>query len=143
MSSGKFKHVILLGIFVLLIISVIYAMSLYFPKYDEFFFELAVLGIEGKAADYPKELAIGEEGVVTVGIVNHEHEPVTYRIEVIIDGDKNKEVGPVGLEHNEKWEGITAFTPNEPGENQKVEFLLYRQGQTDVYQSLHLWVDVM
>lgn len=86
---------------------------------------------------------MGEEGRVTVGIVNHEHEPVTYRIEVIIDGDKNKEVGPVGLEHNEKWEGITAFTLNEPGENQKVEFLLYRQGQTDVYQSLHLWIDVM
>lgn len=113
------------------------------PKVGEGFTEFYILGIEGKAADYPKELAMGEEGRVTVGIVNHEHEPVTYRIEVIIDGDKNKEVGPVGLEHNEKWEGITAFTPNEPGENQKVEFLLYRQGQTDVYQSLHLWVDVM
>lgn len=113
------------------------------PKVGEGFTEFYILGIEGKAVDYPKELAMGEEGRVTVGIVNHEHEPVTYRIEVIIDGDKNKEVGPVGLEHNEKWEGITAFTLNEPGENQKVEFLLYRQGQTDVYQSLHLWVDVM
>ncbi len=113
------------------------------PKVGEEFTEFYILGIEGKAADYPKELAMGEEGRVTVGIVNHEHEPVTYRIEVIMYGGKNKEVGPVGLEHNEKWEGIIAFTPNEPGENQKVEFLLYRQGQTDVYQSLHLWVDVM
>ncbi len=113
------------------------------PKVREGFTEFYILGIEGKAADYPRELAMGEEGRVTVGIVNHKHEPVTYRIEVIIDGGKNKEVGPVGLEHNEKWEGIIAFTPNEPGENQKVEFLLYRQGQTDVYQSLHLWVDVM
>jgi hypothetical protein len=28
------------------------------------------------------------------------------------------------------------------GDNQKVEFLLYKNGSAEVYQDLHLWVDV-
>ena len=132
---------------VLLIIVLLGALGMlgYFiatPKASESFTEFYILGTEGKAADYPEKLAMGEEGTVIVGIINREHEPVTYRIEVVIEGDKNNEAGPVELEHDEKWEGIVAFTPNEPGEDQKVVFLLYKQGQTDVYRSLHLWVDV-
>lgn len=108
----------------------------------EKFTEFYILGTSGKATDYPEELTVGEEGRVIVGIVNHEFEPVTYRIEVDIDGVSNNEVKPVALEHSEKWEELVAFTPQRIGDNQKVEFLLYRQGQTEAYQTLHLWVDV-
>lgn len=85
---------------------------------------------------------MGEEGKVMVGIINREGKSVTYRVEIMIDGVKNNEVGPVTLEHNEKWEVIAGFTPNRAGSNQKVEFLLYRQGQSEVYQRLYLWVNV-
>jgi len=112
------------------------------PKVGERFTEFYIEGLEGKAADYPKELVAGEEGKVIVGIINREHETVTYRVEVVIGGVKNSEVGPVTLNHDEKWEEIVGFTPDKAGDNQKVEFLLYRQGQNEVYQSLHLWVDV-
>jgi len=112
------------------------------PKVGERFTEFYIEGLEGKAADYPKELALGEEGKVIVGIINREHETATYRVEVMIDGVKNNEVGPVALDHDEKWEEIVGFTPNKAGDNQKVEFLLYKQGQNEVYQRLHLWVDV-
>ena len=112
------------------------------PKVGERFTEFYIEGLEGKAADYPKELTMGEKGKVIVGIINREHETVTYRVEVVIDGVKNNEVGPVALDHDEKWEEIVGFTPNKAGDNQKVEFLLYRQGQNEVYQRLHLWVDV-
>ena len=54
----------------------------------------------------------------------------------------NNEVGPVTLEHDEKWEEIVDFTPDRVGDKQKVEFLLYRQGQSEAYRRLHLWVDV-
>ena len=106
------------------------------------FTEFYVLGISGKAMDYPKKLGVGEEGMVIVGIVNRENEPVTYRVEVVIDGIKNKEMGLVMLEHGEEWKEVVGFTTNRVGDNQKVEFLLYRQGQSEVYQWLHLWVDV-
>ena len=85
---------------------------------------------------------MGEEGKVIVGIINWEHEPVTYRVEITIEGVKNKELGLVMLKHDEEWEEIVGFTPDRAGDKQKVEFLLYRQGQSEVYQRLHLWVDV-
>jgi len=108
----------------------------------ESFTEFYILGLSGEAADYPRELVVGGEGKVMVGIINQEYEPVTYRVEVVIDGVKNNEVGPVTLEHDGEWEGIVSFTPDRAGDKQKVEFLLYRQGQSGVYQRLHLWVDV-
>ena len=113
------------------------------PKVGESFTEFYLLGLSGKATDYPEELVMGEEGEVMVGIINREHEPVTYRVEVVIDGAKNGEVGPVILDHNGRWEGIISFTPERAGDNQKVEFLLFRQDRSEVYQKLHLWVDVI
>ncbi len=112
------------------------------PKVGERFTEFYIEGLEGKAIDYPKELVVGEEGKVIVGIINREHETVTYQVEVAIDGVKNNEVGPVALDHDEEWEKMVGFTPGKAGDNQKVEFLLYKQGQSEVYQRLHLWVDV-
>ena len=112
------------------------------PRVGERFTEFYIEGLEGKAIDYPEELVIGEEGKVIVGIINREHETVTYRVEVTIDGVQNNEVGPVALDHDGEWEKIVGFTPNKAEDNQKVEFLLYKQGQNEVYQRLHLWVDV-
>ncbi len=112
------------------------------PKAGERFTEFYIEGLEGKAADYPEELVVGGEGKVIVGIINREQETVTYRVEVAIDGVKNNEVGPVALDHDGKWEEIIGFTPGRAGDNQGVEFLLYKQGQEEVYQRLHLWVDV-
>jgi len=112
------------------------------PKVGERFTEFYIEGLEGKAIGYPKELVVGEEGKVIVGIINREHETVTYQVEVAIDGVKNNEVGPVALDHDGEWEEIVGFTSGRAGDNQKVEFLLYKQGQNEIYQRLHLWVDV-
>ena len=79
---------------------------------------------------------------MTVGIINREHEPVTYRIEVLIDGVKNNEVGPVMLEHDGEWEATLNFTPDRPGDNQKVAFLLYKNEESEIYLTLHLWASV-
>jgi len=112
------------------------------PKVGERFTEFYVLGLEGKAIDYPEELKVGEEGKVVVGIINREHETVSYRMEMRIDGVKHKESGALVLGHDERWEEIVSFTPDRAGDNQKVEFLLYKEGQSEAYQSLHLWVNV-
>jgi len=112
------------------------------PKAGERFTEFYLLGLGGEAEGYPSLLRVGEESKVTVGIINREHEAVTYRVEVWIDVLISNEVGPVMLEHDEKWEEIIGFTPNRVGNKQKVEFLLYKEGQSEACRSLYLWVDV-
>jgi len=112
------------------------------PKAGEKFTEFYILGLEGKATDYHQELTVEEEGRVTVGVINHEHREITYRVEVTINYIKDSEMGPVTLGHDEKWESTASFAPTREGDNQRVEFLLYRLDQNDVYQRLHLWIDV-
>lgn len=113
------------------------------PKAGDKFTDFYILGLKEQAADYPKELRVGEEGRVIVGIANHEYETVNYRIEVRINGARNNEVKPIVLEHNEKWEEIVSFSLSEPREDQKVEFFLYKNGEVEpCLKPLHLWVDV-
>jgi len=47
------------------------------PKVGERFTEFYILGLNGKAMDYPSELKLGEGGKVIVGIANREHEIVS------------------------------------------------------------------
>lgn len=108
----------------------------------ENFTEFYILGPEGKAADYPRELTVGEQEKVTVGIINRESRVVSYRVEVMIEGVKNGEDGAIVLEHEEKWEGEVSFAPEVAGENQKVEFLLFKEGESEPYSRLYLWLDV-
>lgn len=113
------------------------------PKVGEKFTEFYILGLEGKAKNYPTELIVGQEARVIVGIINREHEEITYRIEITINYVKNSEMGPVALEHEEKWERVVNFIPSRAGDNKKVEFLLYRLDRDEVYQRVHLWIDVI
>ena len=113
------------------------------PKMGTAFSELYILGLEGEAIHHPLELVIGEKTSLTVGIVNQERETVSYRVEVRIGGEKNSEVGPIMLEHGQRWEGEVSFVPQVPGENQKVEFLLYKIGEAEPrFQPIYLWADV-
>ncbi len=43
------------------------------------------------------------------------------------------------LFHRNDLQGVEFNTLRE---GQKVEFLLYKQGQDEIYQTLHLWVDI-
>lgn len=112
------------------------------PGVGKGFTELYILGLSGEVADYPEELKVGEVGEVTAVIVNYEHEAVSYGIEVRIDGVKNNQVEAITLEHGEEQEVIVSFTPHIAGDNQKVEFLLYKDGEAEPYRSLYLGVNV-
>ena len=131
----------------LLVLAVIFALgSIVYvvatPRVGEKFTEFYILGPGGKAEGYPRELAVGKSGVVTVGIVNHEYAPVKYSVEVVLDGHLKKRLRPGELNHEQKWEGMVGFFAGQPHENLKVEFLLYREQDREPYRSLHLWVNV-
>ena len=112
------------------------------PRVGERFTEFYLLNLEGKAENYPHELAQGEKGRIIIRIVNREHETTVYRIELAVDGEKQREIGPITLGHEEQWEQEGVFITARAGPNQKVEFLLYKGTDTESYQRLHLWIDV-
>ena len=140
----SFLEKILSAILLIAILGVIgtlgYVIAL--PKVGESFTEFYILGSEGKAEGYPKEVVLGGEIRVTIGIINREGDTATYRVEATIDGARYDEIGPIVLHHEDRWEEEVGFMPAQLGDNQKVEFFLYRQGQTEVYRSVHLWVNI-
>ncbi|MDO9334316.1 MAG: DUF1616 domain-containing protein [Dehalococcoidales bacterium] len=112
------------------------------PRHVEQFTEFYVLNAEGKAENYPSTVFLGQSVEVILGIINHEHEATDYRIEIVIDGESIGQVGPVSLDADETWEQAVTATPKQKGDKQKLEFLLYKNTGADVYESLHLWIEV-
>jgi uncharacterized membrane protein len=113
------------------------------PKFGETFTEFYILGPEGKAENYPKELSIGDEATIIVGIINHEGEETEYRVDVLVDNNKIADIGPIVLVNEERWEDNIFLVPEVAGENQKVEFLIYIDTEVEPHvDPLHFWVDV-
>lgn len=120
--------------------TLIYVLQVPLPK--QTFTEFYILGLSGKASDYPKELALGEDGNLIVGIVNHENRVAIYNVEIAIDGVANTRTGQIALANGEKWEGYVNFKPARLGDKQKVEFFLNDESGISPRQELYLWVNV-
>ena len=138
-------------------------------KAKETFTEFYVLGINGKADDYPTAFTMesgnvtrviytagnetaGQWGKVYLNIVNHESSTAVYSIYISVDGQPaefiyggtpNYQLGNIQLRQGEKWEGEIGFTPAHIGNHQKVDFLLFKDGGTDPEASLNLWISAI
>lgn len=112
------------------------------PNAGEKFTEFYLLGPGGKAEGYPKEITLGESAPVLVGIVNREKQPATYKFDVLADNATIYSKGEITLKNDEKWEGEVPVKPLATGDNQKVEFYLFKDNAADPYLKLHLFVDV-
>mgnify|MGYP000085336981 CR=1 FL=1 len=110
------------------------------PKRGEKFTEFYILGPGGMADNYPKNLKIGENGTVIIGIVNHEYELINYTLQITL-GDKLLKETTIKLNHNETFTENFTFSPKEKG-RKKLKFLLYKGGSGEPYRLLHLWIDV-
>jgi uncharacterized membrane protein len=134
-------------------------------KFTEFY----VLGHSGTAEAYPADFLMDQgkvvgvsynsgktyladtQGVITLGIINHEAAKTTYsivatlngkQIAVTLAGKSLDRIGPIELQPDEKWEQEIRFAPQQTDDNQKVEFLLYKDNANSPYDSLHLWINV-
>ncbi|HEX76387.1 MAG TPA: DUF1616 domain-containing protein [Dehalococcoidia bacterium] len=115
------------------------------PKQGERFSEFYILGAEGKAQDYPKQVVLGEPVNIFIGVLNHEYQPASYRVKIMVDGIESNEVNVGTLAHEEKWEERVSFIPEVAGEKQRVDFYLYKNGNDEAYfeEPLHLYIDVV
>ncbi|MBN1762750.1 MAG: DUF1616 domain-containing protein [Methanomicrobia archaeon] len=141
LNLDRILSVILVIVIVLAISMVVYVIVT--PKQGERFTEFYILGPGGKADDYPTTLHVGEEGEVIIGVVNHEYANVTYQLDIRLEDEVLSEER-IELVHNETWECPFTFKASREGEDQKLEFLLFKEGvyETEPYRSLHLWLDV-
>ena len=125
---------------VVCICTIVYAIAT--PKTGEKFSEFYILGTEGKAENYPRDVKLGSPISLTIGVMNHEQTETTYTVKVIIDGVNNRVFPMITLAPEQKQEQVISFTPAKVGENQKVEFLLFKNAETEPYLTLHIWVNV-
>ncbi|MFZ2471237.1 MAG: DUF1616 domain-containing protein [Methanothrix sp.] len=131
------------------------------PKQGEKFTEFYILGPGGKAYDYPTSVLAGNESTVIVGVVNHEYSIANYTMSISLNNTPMNNttskdnfldgfifIYPIlsmnlTLLHNETWEEPVTYVLNHTGDGQKLEFLLYKEGNfTSPYRDLHLWVNV-
>ena len=141
-ESGKDKVLsVLLAISIILAISAT-AYVILVPKEGEKFTEFYILGPDGKASSYPTNLTVGQTGNVTVGIVNHEYSTVNYEMIIKLNNQTINDTN-ITLSNNETYSVPFTFTPSTYGQNQELEFLLYKLPDNNtVYRSLHLWINV-
>jgi uncharacterized membrane protein len=132
---------------IILVITIIISISaliyvIVTPKQGEKFTEFYILGPGGKAYDYPTQVLPGNNSMVIVGVVNHEYSPINYTMSMVLTNETilNEDMT---LEHNQTWEKPVSYRLNKTGDFQKLEFLLYKEGNfTAPYRDLHLWVNV-
>jgi uncharacterized membrane protein len=112
------------------------------PKRGEPYTEFYILGLDGKAVDYPSDIKMGDTGSVILGIINHEQKVTDYSVEIKIAGTINGDFGPITLKPEEKSENEVSFTPQAVGDHQEVEYILYKDEQSEPYLNVHLWINV-
>ncbi len=108
-------------------------------KHEEFT-ALYILGEGGKAEGYQKGFYLGVPQWMTVGVENYERSPSEYALEVRLNGAVLEEEN-FSLNDRERWLKRMSFIPTQATERSKLEFLLYKDGDTSKpYRSVHLWV---
>ena len=136
----KIVNLVLAAMIIGAIGSLVYAIRQ--PRNGEKFTEFYVLNDKGKASNYPSTIFLGQSAQVILGVINHENGATAYKIEIRLGGKNIQEIGPFNLDAEEKREQKVTITPAQTGDKQELEFLLYKEGDTDVYASVHLWIDV-
>jgi uncharacterized membrane protein len=112
------------------------------PKEGEKFTEFYLLGPDGKAYNYPTNLTVNQIGTVYQGIVNHEATDTNYEVIVRFNGVVLENYN-ISLKNNEKKEIPLTFRASNQGQNQKLEFFLYKlPDDKNVYRYLFLQIDV-
>lgn len=117
--------------------------------YTEFY----ILGPEGRAENYPTDCILGENGTVTVVIVNHEQKLVNYTMEVKLENTSlplPPDQEHISLGDNETWKKEVIITPPFEGTDMRLAFLLYNEDEKNTfednisvpYRDLNLWINV-
>jgi len=156
-----------IGIAVMLVASVVVlAWAVTTPRVGERFTQLAILGPDGMATDYPRNLTVGENARVLLSVKSFEHRMANYTIAVILTNVTDNTtvvdswsvdwgaVNPLTpyraiaqnftLDHLQYYNQTFDFNVTAQGD-WKLQFLLMIDGQPvsqEAYREVHLWLFV-
>ena len=111
-------------------------------KTDETYTQFFLPDLQGDEENYLDEIKLGDDVTVAVGIINNEQDTIDYLIETRINGVTISKTGLIQLPTGGMWEGEITFKLTGVGDNQKVEFLLYKSGEDSPYRRLLVWMNV-
>jgi len=124
-SDNLFRSLVIILVCVIVISTGLLAYFLANPDtemqpYTQFY----VLGEDGQASNYPRDLTAGEEATIILGIVNRENRQTEYDLQITLGKDIIQAPSPIQLNPDEKWEQPITFTAQRPGSHQSLRFVL-------------------
>lgn len=111
---------------------------------------VGVVNHEYRLTNYTMEIQLNNTPPIDILLNDSENnslENATTRLSELED-ERSDLVIPIlkmnlSLPHNETWERPVSYVLDETGDRQKLQFLLYKEGNfTAPYRDLHLWVNV-
>lgn len=139
------RNILMMGVLVIIALLIAVPTAFNFMNTEENVTstEFYLRGPDGnKLTNYPTNLTTGENGTVTIVLVNHENEETNYRIVITSNQTVIDELN-VTLKPDEKKEIPYTFTVGTPG-IKKIEFLLYKLPNfNDVYHSQSFWITIL
>lgn len=63
-------------------------------------------------------------------------------MDIYYAGKTQTRLDSIELDIDGKWEQEIGFAPLHAGDSQKVEFLIYNDGEAEPENSLHIWINV-
>jgi uncharacterized membrane protein len=132
--------------YILIISIVIAAASVIYiivnPSPSEKFTQFYILGSNGKAGNYPTNLSVGENGNLTINVINNEGSTANYQLVVNLENETLENQSFI-LANGEKKEIPLTFQPKQSGNQQKLEFILYKlPNNKQSYRYLDLLINV-
>jgi uncharacterized membrane protein len=110
------------------------------------FTEFYLLGPDGMADDYPREFNLSETKPVIIGIENHEHKDMDYRLAIVLEnGTESHDLYEerVMLADNATWLKQVGIQPPVNGTKMKLDFRLFTSENTTVpYRDCYLYINV-
>jgi uncharacterized membrane protein len=142
-NTSRFEKVLSIGMVVVLlgaIYMLVYLVTQ--PMTGQAFTEFYIVSPKAILENNPYELILKDQLEITLAIENHENTNTSYNLVVTFDGKETQTIGPKVLTDEEKWSDQITLSPSKVGDNQKVEFLLYKGEESVPYLTLRLWLDV-
>ncbi|HEX9907351.1 MAG TPA: DUF1616 domain-containing protein [Thermoplasmata archaeon] len=157
-----------IGIAVMLVASVaVLAWAVTTPRVGERFTMLAILGPDGVASDYPRNLTVDEYARVLLSVRSFEHQTMDYTIVIVLTNETNHNftvpadsidwsqthsltayegiAQDFSIDHLDYYNRTFDFSVDSAGE-WKLQFLLYIEGDPitpeSYYREVHLWLRV-